>query len=110
MSKPDFSQAVVGRKKLLDYLLSPIHPTGRSKARFFQQAGFDRDAWKLLEVALIDLADSNAVVNEAHSEFGVKYTIDGVLNTPSEMRPRLRTVWIVDLDSTQPRLVTAHPL
>lgn len=110
MSQPDFSRGMVGSAKILDYLLSPTHPAGRSKARFFERAGFARSQWQLLEQALLRHAASQAVVAAEQTEFGVKYTIEGLLDTPQDVRANVRTIWIVDSESAVPRLVTAYPL
>jgi hypothetical protein len=45
---PNAAHAVVGRGKVVDYLLSATHPEGRSKARFFSSHGAHRpsgSAW-----------------------------------------------------------------
>lgn len=110
MSQPDFTGAIASKAKVHDYLLSLIHPAGRSKARFFHQAGFTQIKWHLLAKALTDLACTNEVVKMSPGYFGVKYTIEGVLSTPSDMRPKVRTVWIVEATGMEPRLVTVHPL
>ena len=110
MSEPDFSLAKLDVGKLVDYLLSSSHPGGKSKARFFMQMGFARDDWRPFAIALQKHALVNPVVNIANSPFGVKYTVDGLLETPSGSRPAIRTVWIVEPEHPAPRLVTAHPL
>ena len=110
MSPPDFAGGIAAKAKVHGYLLSLLHPVGQSKARFFYQVGFTQGNWHLLAEALINLACVNEVVKVAPGYFGVKYTIDGVLLTPSNMRPIVRTVWIVEAMGMPPRLVTAHPL
>jgi len=40
---------------------------------------------------------------------GIKYIVDGRLSTPSGKKVTVRTVWIVDKGSENPRLVTAYP-
>lgn len=110
MSTPDFANAVVGKAKMHDYLLSPTHPTGHSKARFFLQSGFDRKNWRVLERALIALAQKHAVSRVSNTEFGVKYTIEGPLVTPFAKVVNVRTVWMTDGDDSPPRFVTAYPL
>lgn len=110
MSRPNFADAIASKAKVHDYLLSLMHPSGRSKARFFHQAGFIQSNWHLLAEALTHLACANEVVKVAPGYFGVKYTIEGVLSTPSDMRPKVRTVWIVEAAGMPPRLVTVHPL
>ena len=110
MREPDFSVAVVEMGKLVDYLTSSIHPNGKSKARFFAQMGFTPGEWKPLATALQEHAHSNPVATLARTPFGVKYTVDGHLETPSGSRPVIRTVWIVTSKHPAPRLVTAYPL
>ena len=110
MIVPDFTSARVDAAKILDYLLSPSHPGGQSKARFFFQTGFSREAWEMMADALRQHATSNPVVNKVNSPFGVKYTIDGPIQSPSGSDPLIRTVWIVEHANPVPRLITAHPL
>ena len=108
--KPDFSNAFVGRAKTQDYLLSPKHVKGESKARFFLNAGFDSEQWQVLERALIVHAQTHPVSRKSDSPFGVKYTIDGEFVTPSGKKPRVRTVWMVPNSTQQLRFVTSYPL
>jgi hypothetical protein len=41
---PFSEHALVAEAKLVGYLLNPVHPRGRHKARFFLGVGFRRDA------------------------------------------------------------------
>jgi len=50
---PNAERALIDRAKLTDYLLSPSHPIGRFKARFFNRLGFRADAWEELEHASV---------------------------------------------------------
>ena len=50
------------------------------------------------------------VVNVVDSEYGTRYSIDGSIETPDGRRPGGRTVWQVDREGGDPRLVTAYPL
>ena len=43
------------------------------------------------------------------SPHGLKYIMDGKIETPSGKSPRVRTIWIVDQGLQAPRLVTAYP-
>ncbi len=56
MKLPHQEQAYIQPRKLIDYLLSPAHPAGRSKAIFFRRAGFDDANAHLLEQALVEIA------------------------------------------------------
>ena len=55
-------------------------------------------------------AQSNPVAKLVKTPFGVKYTIDGFLETPFGSRPAIRAIWIVEPDHPAPRPVTAYPL
>ena len=52
MKLPGADQAVIPTEKLRDYLLSPQHARGSSKAVFFAALGYTRDNWMALEQAL----------------------------------------------------------
>jgi hypothetical protein len=40
---------------------------------------------------------------------GIKYVLDGGMETPGGKTPVVRTIWIVDRGLDRPRLVTAYP-
>jgi hypothetical protein len=46
---PNRQQAYVPDTKLTGYLLSLVHPVGRSKARFFRRFGFDDSNVEMLQ-------------------------------------------------------------
>ncbi len=53
---PGAAAAVVDAAKVRDYLLSPDHPVGHAKARFFTSLGFTQGNWPLRRKALLRLA------------------------------------------------------
>jgi len=108
MRMPNARAATIDRRKLEGYLLSPAHPVGGPKARFFFSVGF-RDA-EALERALLELARTGDVAETTTSAYGVKYTVDGMVSTPSGRQVKLRTIWIVEAAGASPRFVTAYPL
>lgn len=107
MTLPDSNRAYVDQHKITDYLLSPTHPDGWTKAQFFMRFGFRPDAWQKLADALQEVGVSNLVIAVAESPHGARYTVDGV---PDGRTPRVRTVWIVEPGSSGPRLITASPI
>jgi len=107
---PNSDKASVPRPKLAAYLLSDIHPVGRSKARFFHAIGFTQENVQLLEKALLNLVKTNSVTNTVSSEFGTKYVVDGLIQTPVGRTARLRTVWLIEVGQDVPRFVTAYPV
>lgn len=110
MTLPDSERAHVDQHKITDYLLSPTHPDGRTKAQFFMRFGFRPEAWQQLADALQEVGVSNPVIAVAESPHGARYTVDGLFQAPDGRTPRVRTVWIVEPGSSGPRLITAYPI
>jgi hypothetical protein len=102
--------AFVDQRKIVDYLLSVTHPDGQAKARFFVSFGFQPNQWKQLADALRSVGTSNPVSASVESSHGTRYVVDGLLATPINRSPRVRTVWILEAGGAGPRLVTAYPL
>jgi hypothetical protein len=94
----------------MDYLLSEMHPVGKSKAKFFRLLGFDSNNADRLEQGLLHIAHTEMVTDTFTTQHGVKYVIDGTLDTPSNNEVRIRTVWIIEHEMTEPRFVTAYPV
>lgn len=110
MKLPNVAQLRIDRDKLTGYLLSPANPRGRSKANFFLGFGFRTDSWEGLARALKDHASSCEVTRVVETSYGPRYYVEGPIETPDGRDPAVRTVWQVDLGTTYPRLITAHPL
>jgi hypothetical protein len=106
---PNYDKAIVPREKIVDYLLSPTHRDGKSKAAFFTQFGFSADVWQTLAEALLRHAAEHEVSRVEASPFGARYVIEGELHTPNGRAPLVRVVWFVDDGADIPRLVTAYP-
>lgn len=110
MKVPYCENACVPEPKITAYLLSPTHPDGSSKARFFTRYGFSLDAWWVLADALVHHGVTHEVVKEEATPFGTKYVVDGTLDAPDGRTPLVRAVWLVSTGTTIPHLVTAYPL
>lgn len=110
MKLPNAEKALTTRKKVLDYLLAEGHPHGRHKAAFFTRFGFDAARWEELAEVLREHAILNEVAKAETTPFGVRYTIEGQMNTPDHRQPLVRSVWFVEKGEKLPRLVTAYPV
>lgn len=108
MKLPFAHRLRVDESKIVGYLLS--QSSGQGKAAFFLGFGFQPEKWMALADALRTQARRNPVVAEVDSSYGTRYSVDGELETPDGRRPRVRTVWILERDSDEPRLITAHPV
>jgi hypothetical protein len=106
---PGAERAYVDPAKVRDYLLSPEHPVGRGKARFFAALGFRRAEWPALQTALGQLARDGTVRLGDLTPFGQKYRVGGMLQGPSGRGAAVETVWIILTGEDFPRLVTAYP-
>ena len=109
MKLPNARLALVEREKITDYLLNAAHPDNGGKAEFFTSLGFQREEWEVLVRAFRGLAIATEVTESLESSHGMKYVVEGAIQTPSGRVARVRTIWIVDRGRNCPRLVTAYP-
>lgn len=100
---------IIEPAKLVDYLLSPNHPTGRHKAAFFTNLGFAIDDPATFGAALERHARTRPIVRVVQSEFGTKREIRCNLDTPDGTNPCIVTIWIQPVGTAMHRLVTAYP-
>ena len=106
---PNREHAYIPSPKLLGYLLSETHSVGKAKAKFWRAVGFDRTNVAMLEQGLIAIAHAEEVKEIIPSPHGVKYLLEGSLQTPIGRVVQVRTVWIIDTGQDRPRFVTAYP-
>jgi len=106
MKLPNWQQAVIDVRKLRDYALSPHHPVGGPKAKFFAQIGFDRSNWREFEAAIrAQILPCDAEYGQP-SSFGRKYEIRAPLTGLAGHTVNTLSVWIIRPDEEVPRLVT----
>lgn len=111
MKLPALEQAYVPETKVVKYLLNLYHAGGgEDKARFFMSFGFTIEQWDRLAQSLLAHAAANDVVSTVETTQGVNFAIDGLLDTPDGRRPRVRSIWTLDTESSAPRFVTAYPV
>jgi hypothetical protein len=107
---PFREHAFVPSAKLVDYLLSPTHPVGKSKAQFFAAFGFDATNAAELEWQLITIAHTEDVHQTTSSPYGEKYVVRGILQAADGRQATIATVWIIEPGTERPRFVTAYPV
>ncbi len=106
---PNARQARVEQEKITDYLLSATSPRGQIKAGFFSRFGFHLDGWRELAEALRVHGGAHEVTRVVETAYGLRYYVDGSIETPDGRNPQVRTVWQFDIGRDYPRLITAHP-
>jgi hypothetical protein len=106
---PACDRATIDPAKIQNYLLSPTHPVGRLKARFFGRFGFDASDPDEFIRALLSHVRDNPVATTETSPFGTKYRVEGPLPSPDGRNPYVGTVWMIATGEALPRFVTAFP-
>lgn len=61
MKLPNRKQLEIAKNKLIYYLLSDTHPTGRFKARFFKSLGYDENNMEVLENHIQNIAKNDVI-------------------------------------------------
>ena len=110
MRLPNAHRALVEREKITDYLLATVDSSDPSKPDFFFRFGFSADNWQAFAEALRLQGAANDVVRIVETAYGLRYHIDGIIETPDGRNPWIKTVWQIDAGTDYPRLITARPL
>jgi len=105
----------VDRKKITEYLLCISHPDGSNKAVFFSQFGFTLENWKILAESLRKHGATYNVTKVVESEYGTRYSVDGLLETPDSRNPSYKdcldnrkTVYNTKTDYCAPKIGGNH--
>ena len=109
MLLPNADVAEIDPEKLRGNLLSPTHPVGRFKARFFAALGYSADDWQTLEADLRIQHLSQDAEPGAVTRYGQPYTIRAILKGPNGASALVVTVWFVRPSTREPHFVTAYP-
>ena len=108
MKLPNSELAEVPREKIVDYLLSPVHPIGRFKGAFFRTLGFSDTQPEVFEAAIKQLLLGPAE-ERSTTNYGTKYVVRGRITGPNGRDATIAAVWIILLGDPIPRFVTAYP-
>jgi hypothetical protein len=107
---PPIAGLHVGQAKLVDYLLDPSHPAGRSKAAFLERFGFRRkNASDLADALAEHILSAPAAQTIDDPDGSTRLICEGALRGLDGRMPRVRTVWIME-DDGYARFITLVPL
>ena len=109
MKLPNGDKAIIGREKIVRYLLDVDHPQGGSKARLLVALGYAAANWQELEADLRSMHITDEVVAETNTIWGIRYEIVAPLTGPLGDTVLFRSVWQIDLGTDAPRLITIYP-
>lgn len=110
MKLPNSNKVIIPREKLTDYVLSETHSTGKFKARFFRNLGFDETNVNLFVRSLLKIAKSGEVKDKISTSYGTKYVLDGKIDSPLGKTAKVRTIWILEKGQNKPRFITVYPV
>lgn len=102
---PSPERARIDPRKLRDYALNPGHESGRFKAAFFAQMGYDAAAWQQLERDIREQHLTQPAEPGQPSPFGQKL----VITAPTGEARWVTTVWIIHPGNDWADLVTIEP-
>lgn len=105
---PNCKHAIIESAKLKDYILSPNHPLGKFKAKFFEEAGYLQGAWEILAKDIRAQHLSKDAKKGNLSFLGKKYEITAPLKGPKST-VTITSVWIILKGEEVPRLITLMP-
>ncbi len=106
MFVPNAEIAVVDVRKLRDYCLNPNHEVGKHKVRVFAAAlNLTYNDAEVLQTALLKAVKTIEAEIGKLDEHGQRYTVDFEFERQGN-RAVVRSVWIIDVGSEIPRLVT----
>ena len=108
MLLPNRALAVIAQEKLLDYVLNTGHKRGGTKARLLARFGYTVQSWRRLEVDIRGALESEVDLAR-RTEYGMRYEIRMMLQTPVGMPLTVRTIWQIDDGTDVPRLITLYP-
>jgi hypothetical protein len=102
-------RAVIDQRKIIDYVLSTDHPSGRNKARVFKSTlGLAADQGDILTAALRRAVLRDDAVETSTDEFGQRYRIDFDMSH-SGRSARIRSAWLAPADGASgPHFLTCY--
>jgi hypothetical protein len=105
---PNGEHAIVEDRKVIEYMLNPMHPVGGPKAHLFDALlGLNASNWQVLRDALQMAASYEDAIEGRASPFGQKYELRFQM-TGKRRSYTILSIWIIPTGESIPRLVTAY--
>jgi filamentous hemagglutinin len=106
---PNAENAFIDPTKIVGYALNPSHPVGSNKAVVFDSAlGYNQsNADQLMAKIQQGIRTTPAVLGDS-TKYGQLFIVDMPITGPNGNTAVVRTGWILEKDSTVPRLTTAY--
>jgi hypothetical protein len=108
MQLPNRALSIIAQEKLTEYVLNTGHKRGGTKARLLAQFGYTVQNWRRLEADIRHGLDAEVDLVRP-TEYGMRYEIRMMLQTPLGVPLTVRTIWQIDDGREVPRLITLYP-
>ena len=108
MQLPNRALSIIAQEKLTEYVLNTRHKRGGTKARLLAQVGYTVQHWRRLEADIRHGLDAEVDLVRP-TEYGMRYEIRMMLQTPRGVPLTVRTIWQIDDGREVPRLITLYP-
>jgi hypothetical protein len=108
MQLPNRILSIIAQEKLTEYVLNTGHKRGGTKARLLAQFGYTVQNWRRLEADIRHGLDAEVDLVRP-TEYGMRYEIRMMLQTPLGVPLTVRTIWQIDDGREVPRLITLYP-
>ena len=100
---------IIPEAKILGYSLNKEHPRGGDKAVVFEKVlGYNKDNYQELIKVICGSIDKFPVTAKGTSQFGRLYEIVMDITGPTGRTATVTTGWIVETESSSPRLTSAY--
>jgi hypothetical protein len=109
MKIPNADRALIAEDKLREYVLNLAHRRGASKAHVLRSMGYQAARWQELEADLRNQHLTVVIDRVVDTAYGRRYEIHAPLTGPSGRTITFRSVWQIDIGTSQPRLITMYP-
>lgn len=104
--KPRFENVEIDRRKISEYAMNPDHPRGQHKLEVINSAtGLTAKDTDLIETQIRDGVKNGTPVAGKDDQYGRRWSVDVPVTGPAGTMT-VRTAWIIEPGSDQPRLVT----
>lgn len=100
--------AVIAPAKLTNYLL--VWRDTDDKSKFLAQGGYVQENWQQLEADLrSQILPLEAIPSDEPNPFGDVYEIRGVLRGVNGVNLAVVTIWMIEYETQQTKLITLYP-
>ena len=101
--------AVIDSRKLIDYALNPTHPVGGDKAIVFESAiGYNQSNASSLIAQIEQGVTQYPAIAGRIDQFGSRFSVDIPVAGPNGNTVIVRSAWIYDTGSNNPRLTSIY--